>query len=265
MRAFPRLRLALLAFFGSLILGAAGCSGGLSVDSADSGRGKTSPDTHSSRPGVTPVVPHGDVKRSELGRHVWLETEGKRRRVRVEASVCLRQGNYGLECLLCRKQQKEYESVLATAADAQVIHAALIAAGAQPGSPVSFDKGFKPPSGSRIKVSLEYEDQGKLVTAPAGFWVRDVKTKKALDSEWVFAGSILWPNPDGDDKPKIYAANAEGGYVYIINMPTAMLDLPIQNRPGAPENRSYEPFTEHIPEVGTPVMVIFEPVAEKAK
>src|SRR5262249_30719113 len=130
----------------------------------------------------------------------------------------------------------------------------------EPGSPARFDEKFKPPTGSRVRISLEYEDKGRLVTAPAGYFVRDVKTKKELDSDWIFTGSVLYPNPDGDDKPKIYAASSEGGYVYVINWPTSMLDLPVRT-PSAPEQRSFEPFTEHIPEVGTPVIVIFEPVA----
>src|SRR5262249_5607116 len=61
------------------------------------------------------------------GRGVWLESEGDKRRVRVRAWVCLRQGRYGLECLLCRRHTKEHESVLATAADASLIHAGLLA------------------------------------------------------------------------------------------------------------------------------------------
>ena len=32
---------------------------------------------------------------------LWLETKGEKRRVLVAAAVCLREGTYGLECLLC--------------------------------------------------------------------------------------------------------------------------------------------------------------------
>jgi len=209
-----------------------------------------------------PAATRGEIKKSELGKHVWLETEGTRRRVRVDAWVCLRRGAYGLECLLCRSKTKEHESILATAADAQVIHTALVAAGADPGSPARFDPQFRPPTGSRIKITLEYEEQGKLGTVPAGRWIRDVATKKELDTDWVFAGSLLWPNPDGPDKPKQYAAQGDGAYVCVINVPTAMLDLTVHT-PSAPETRAFEPFTEHIPAVDTRVTVIFEPVSEK--
>jgi hypothetical protein len=252
LRVLPGVLVSLLALTG------AGCSGGAPADPADSGQRRATADDRAAPPRSLSDVPPG-VKRSALGKHVWLETEGQRRRVRVEASVCLRQGGYGLEFLLSKKF-KAYESVLSTEADAQLIHAALVTAGAVPGSPVRFDPQFKPPSGSQVKVTLEYEDHGKVVRVPAGHWVRDVKTKQELDSEWVFAGSRLWPNPDGDDKPKLYAANGEGAYVCVINLPTAMLDLPIRNDRGATENRAFEPFTEHIPEIDTPVVVVFEPV-----
>jgi hypothetical protein len=249
MRMFPRLRLALFVSFLSSILGAAGCSGGASVDPADSGRGGTNSEL---RP-----------KRSELGRHVWLETEGKRRRVRVEASVCMRErADYGLEFLLCRTKSKEYESLVATSASALDIHKALLATGAEAGHPVRFTEGgFTPPTGSRIKISLEYEDHGKLVSVPAGHWIRNITTKKELEADWVFAGSELRPDPDGNGKPLRYVADDDGAYICVINLPTAMLDLPMS--PKALQQQAFQPFTEHIPEVGTSVMVIFEPVIDK--
>ncbi|HEV3447782.1 MAG TPA: hypothetical protein VG099_24310, partial [Gemmataceae bacterium] len=43
------------------------------------------------------------AKKTEFGKNVWLETQGKNRRVIVGATVVLREGSYGLECLLCRK------------------------------------------------------------------------------------------------------------------------------------------------------------------
>ncbi len=138
-----------------------------------------------------------------------------------------------------------------------------MAADAEPGSPARFDQGgYTPPTGPRIRVTLEYEKNGRLVSVPAGSWVRDVQTKKELNADWVFAGSLLWPNPDGADKPRIYAANTDGAYICVINVPTAMLDLPVHT-PSAPENRAFEPFTEHIPPEGTPVILILAPAAGK--
>ena len=62
----------------------------------------------------------------------------------------------------------------------------------------------------------------------------------------------------------LYAANNDGGYICIINVPTAMLDLPIVN-PNSETNRAFGPFTERIPEVGTKVAVILEPLPAPKK
>src|SRR5207245_3230678 len=71
------------------------------------------------------------AKKTGFGKNVWLETRGKERRVIVGATVVLREGSYGLECLLCRKHTKEHESILATDADASIIHDTLIHTGAE--------------------------------------------------------------------------------------------------------------------------------------
>jgi hypothetical protein len=189
----------------------------------------------------------------------------KRRRVLVTTTVCLREGSYGLECLLCRKGTKEHESILTTRADARSIHASLRVTGAEPGSPVQFDPQFKPPSGAAIKVTLQYKEaSGKVVTVPAQSWVRDVKTKKALDANWVFAGSHLIPDPDDPKKPPEYLASLDGAMICVTNVPSAMLDLPIVS-PKTPENREFAPFTERIPPLEAKVIVILEPLTEAKK
>lgn len=203
-----------------------------------------------------------EVKKAQLGKGVWFETEGDRRRVLVEAVVCYREGDFGLECLLCRKETKEHESILSTEAEAKVIHAGLIAAGARPGSTVVFIPQFKAPAGSRINVSVRFDKEGKTVTLPAQQWVRDVKNKKDMEVSWVFAGSVFYDNPDGKDKPPLYGADIDGAYICTTNVPTAMLDLPL-NSPKGLDDRMYAPHTERIPPLQTKVTVILEPVLEK--
>jgi hypothetical protein len=203
------------------------------------------------------------AKKVQLGKSLWFENLGTRRRVLVGATVCLREGSYGLECLLCRKNTKEHESILSTDADAELIHRALLAAKAEPGSPVRYEeKGDKvtviPPKGDRIKVTLEWTDKGKVVRMPAQQWVRNSKTKKNLEEHWVFAGSKLWHDPDDAQKKPIYLANAEGGYICILNVPSALLDLPINNPNRGPEEREFQPHTERIPPLNTKVTIILE-------
>ena len=196
-----------------------------------------------------------------MGKNVVLETQGKSRRVRVAAVVCFREG--ALEMLMCRKNTKEHESVLTADIDARQVHVALLAAGAKAGSPVKYEPKYTPATGSTIKVTLEYQKAGKTVTARGQDWVRDAKTRKAMPYSWVFAGSVLFQDPDDPKKPPLYAANG-GDVICVSNFPDAMLDLPV-NSPQDDAERLYEAFTEKIPPVGTPVTVILEPAPDKKK
>jgi hypothetical protein len=234
--------------------------------------GKTPNPSASDEPKAGQASPALDDYRkgaTELSKNVWFSVQGGKRRVLVGATVCLREGSYGLECLLCRNQTKEHESILTTDADAKFIHAALIAAGAEPGAPVQYlEKNGEvvvvPPKGSRIKIALQYEHQGKRLTVPAQQWVRNSKTGKALEEEWVFAGSQLWPDQEDPQKPPVYGASADGAYICISNVPSAMLDLPI-NSPKGLDDRVYEPYTERIPALDTKILLVLEPEGEAKK
>jgi hypothetical protein len=195
------------------------------------------------------------------GSNVYLETRGKQRRVLINAVVCGRKLDQ-LEQLLCRKQTKEHESILAAEVDARHIHAALLAAGAEAGSPVQYRPQYKPATGTRIRVLLRYELKGKTVTVPAQQWVRNVMTKKNLEYDWVFAGSRFFPHPEPGHPPQ-YAANS-GDVICVSNFDTAMLDLPVL-APSDNDNLMFEAHAERIPEVNTPVTVILEPVLDSKK
>jgi hypothetical protein len=199
-----------------------------------------------------------EVKRATLGKNVVLETQSDRRRVLIQAEVCFREGP--LELFLCRRGTKEHEAVVSADIDARQVHLALIAAGAKEGSPVKFDPKYQPAHGTTIKITVEYEKDGKTVSVPAQQWVRDGKTRKELQHAWVFGGSQLFDHPD-DAKQKIYAANG-GDVICVANVPDAMLDLPV-NSPQEDAERQYEAFTEHIPPLGTKVTIILEPVPDK--
>jgi hypothetical protein len=202
-----------------------------------------------------------EVKRTPLGKNITLEVEGETRRVLVLAEVCFREGP--LELLLCRKFTKEHEAVLSADLDARQLHLALLATGAKAGSPVKFEPKYQPAHGSIIKVTLRYDQDGQVVTVPAQQWVRDGRTKKELPHDWVFAGSLLFDDPDDPAKPKIYAANG-GDVICVSNFPDAMLDLPV-NSPQEDAERPYEANTDKIPPLGTKVTVVLEPVAEKKR
>jgi len=95
----------------------------------------------------------------------------KRKRVVVKANVALRSGS--LEMLMCLPQTKEHESILSYEGDARTLHAALIAAGLEPGEPVSFDPDFTPPKGPVVGITLHWTDEaGVARSAPARQWIR---------------------------------------------------------------------------------------------
>lgn len=210
---------------------------------------------------LSPVLGQGETKKVKISKNITLEVQGGKRRVLVNAYVCLRKGQ--LEQLLTRKRTKEHEAVLAAEIDARDLHAALTLAGAVPGSPVLFRPKFTPPRGTPIKITLEYMDKGQMVRVPAQQWVRSIKTKKNLASDWVFGGSMLFPDPMDKTKPPFYAAN-DGDVICLANFETAMLDVPFSS---TKENAdlAFEAHTERIPALETPVTVILEPLLPKKK
>ncbi len=195
-----------------------------------------------------------------MGKNVFLQVlPGDRRRVLVNAYVCRRTDL--LEQLLCRKYTKEHEAILAFDGDARLIHAALIAARAKPGHPVQFQPKYQPAQGDTIQVLLQYRNpKGKTATVPAQSWLRDVKTKKAMEAPWVFAGSKLYEPPEPGQPPS-YAANV-GDVICVSNFDTALLDLPIRSS-AEDDQLTFEAWTDRIPPLGTPVQVILQPVLPK--
>jgi hypothetical protein len=214
------------------------------------------------RGGDKPTSKPVESRKVEIGKNVTLEVQGDKRRVLVNATVCLQRG--ALELLMCRKQTKEHEAILTSDADARDIHKGLVVAGAESGKPAKYlENKIQPPTGTKIKISVQYEKKGKLVTEPAGKWIRNMKTLKDLNEDWVFAGSIFTKNVLDPKKPDIYLAN-EGDVICVSNFEDAMLDLPIAS-PKDWADRSFEAFTERIPALETKVVVILEPVLEAKK
>ena len=95
-----------------------------------------------------------------------------------------------------------------------------------------------------------------MQSAPAQDWIRNIKTKKALDTNWVFAGSSFVT--DETTGKKYYQADS-GELICVLSLPTAMLDLPILSY-GAIEARLFEAFAEHLPPPGTPVTILLKPI-----
>lgn len=110
-----------------------------------------------------------DLKPLNPAKTVLLDPKGKR--ILLKSKVVLREGM--LEMLCCPAQTKEHESILAVDAKAYVIHAGLVALGAKPGKPAEFLPAFKPPTGQKIDIFLQWTDEkGKPHRVKAQEWIR---------------------------------------------------------------------------------------------
>ena len=185
---------------------------------------------------------------------VWIHP--KKKQVAVDGEVCLPKGY--LEMFACIENSKEHESIVALKSKAYVIHTALLAVGAKPGAPASFQPEYTPASGTTIEVFVEWMDKDQSKRVKAQQWIRDLKTQKAMEHDWVFAGSSLWKDPETG---KSYYRAEGGDLICVSNFPTAMMDLPIQSSQ-ANDELAFEAFSEHIPPRGTPVRLYLVPQFE---
>jgi hypothetical protein len=184
---------------------------------------------------------------------VWLTKD--RKNVVVQSMVCQRYAP--LEMFACLLNTKEHESVLTVPVKAFVIHAGLLAAGAEPGTPVRWDPEYAPPTGTEIEIEVLWKDEkGKVRKARAQEWVRDTSTGKAMTQPWVFAGSMMYE--DKETSRKYYMADGSGDLVCVSNFASATLDVPIRSS-DANASLMFEAFTENIPPLGTPVTMVLTP------
>lgn len=191
---------------------------------------------------------------------IWLEKRGDRKRVVMVGKVCLREGQ--LEMFACTRGTKEHESVVSVPVEANVVHSALLAAGAEPGRTAQFEPEYQPASGTEVDVLLFWTDAaGQRRRARGQEWVKDVQTGQELADPWVFAGSGFWV--DQQTGQRHYMADM-GDLVCVSNFTTAMLDLPIESSDKAGQ-LLFQAYTEHIPPVGTKVTMVLAPKIEKRK
>jgi hypothetical protein len=199
--------------------------------------------------GLPPVE---NAKRLDPKSEVWVDKE--RGVVIVDGAVSLRRGV--LEMFACPRRTKEHESVVAVNAKAFLVHVGLISVGAEVGKPVQFEPEYAPPSGTEIEITVIWPDQnGKLQTARAQDWIRDLKTKEAMKLPFVFAGSGFYK--DEQTGQQYYLAE-QGDFICVSNFATATLDVPAESTQ-ANEGLMFEAFTENVPALGTPVRLELKP------
>jgi len=198
---------------------------------------------------------HPELKRLSRTEEVWIDKA--RKEVVVGARIVLDRGP--IEVFACVEKTKEHEAIVATRSTARLIHAALLAIGLDPGSPVSFDPEYVPPKGPRVSVRLRWKDAaGKEHQTRAQDWIRNAQTGKPLEADWVFAGSAFWSDPN--DGVEYYQADG-GDVICVSNFPTALLDLPLQSSQSN-EELLFEAFEGRVPPRDTEVDLILSAVPE---
>ncbi len=192
-------------------------------------------------------------KRLGKKEEIWIDVESKE--VIFAGHVCLNAGP--LEMFICPAQTKEHESVISAHATALQVHLALVALGATPGKTTSWDPEYRAAYGPTIDITLKWKDpeSGKIKTASAKQWIRNVKTKKAMEQLWVFGGSQFWDDPASSHK--VYYGDA-GELICLSNFSTATIDLNIQSSQSN-AGLLFEAFEENIPPLNTKVYAILKP------
>lgn len=187
---------------------------------------------------------------------IWVTKD--RKSVVILGKVVLRKGL--LEFFACQSGTKEHESILALPAKPHVIHAGLLAIGAEPGAPAEFDPKFVPAKGEKIEVKIRWKDNdGTIRETLAQNWVLEAVSKKKMSIPWVFTGSVMRKMDDG---VTVYLADATGEIIGLSNFPASILDVPIEST-DANEDLFFTPNTDEIPEIGTPVTVLMSPILQE--
>lgn len=163
-----------------------------------------------------------------------------------------------LEFLCVRNGGPEHEALLRTAARPSDIHLGLLMLGLQPGKPFFYSEPAKrwfAPSGPPLRLTLEFEKDGRQIRGTANRFMRDVQTHQPMpDLPWIFVGSQIMD--DGT-----YAANLAGYVVSTVNFELTVIDVPAL-RSSANDTLEWEADLDALPAEGTPVTMIIEPVGQ---
>ncbi len=194
-----------------------------------------------------------------VGKLPHIEVDAKARQVRVACQALRVEAP--LEFFCCVTGTSEHEAVLRSPAKPSHVHAALLMIGLEPGEPVRYSEAAKkwlPPHGPPLRISVEFEKGGKIVSLPAYKLVRSVKTKEPMPAlTWIFAGSRVME--DGN-----YAADVTGYLVSIVNFDLTVIDVPALAS-NANEALEWETNLDEMPEAGAPVTMVIEPAGREVE
>lgn len=226
-------------------------------DAAAKGDVKAAAGQDKKKPATDSAAGGNQSRWKKLAPNLWADT--KHKWVILDGQVVLREGP-PLEMFACLKNTKEHESIVAVDVKAMLVHAALMAIGAKPGTPVEFTPKYKAATGPEIEIRLLWTDaKGKRHKDRAQDWILNTTTGKAMTFPFVFAGSSMWKDPATGEQH--YAAEG-GDLICVSNFPSATIDLPVESSQST-EGLLFEAFTDHIPPLGTRVRMVLIPKLKK--
>lgn len=106
--------------------------------------------------------------------------------------------------------------------------------------------------------SLALSNDPKYRDAVTSFF--DRTREKAMEADWVFAGSGF-ATEEGSGH-KVYLAES-GDVICVANFPSAMIDVAEKSSAEGQESLLYEAWTERVPPIGTPVRLEISPAPKE--
>jgi len=161
-----------------------------------------------------------------------------------------------LEVIVCAPDSKEHEALVVADVLASHVHAALLLAGFEPGSPARWLRGvdgLRPVRAEGEALSVEFVVDGRAFS-PAD-WVRhELEPERSLPPAWLFAGSRL-RDRDGDGAEE-YDADGTG---LIVGLHAFGSEVVAWAETAHPDSAVEEPVwlarNEAMPDRGEPVTV----------
>jgi hypothetical protein len=237
---------------------------------------KAPADVEAPRTGSTapsPTSPNTSAKPDSDGDTLRTFVDGVRfvpngRLVEVDGFVCLDIG--WLEQIACSPNTREHEALVVIPAKPSAIHAALLAAGFESGTPGRWsypnnEFRFVAPTGDAVDVFVRYADaNGAEVTHAIRRWIIDHEGRFEFpDTPWIFGGSRLTA-PDSPNKPgEHYMADTTGSIIGLVTFGDELIGLQEviadQSAVHAPQ---WVVATDRMPSIGTEVTLIIKPYGD---
>ena len=249
----------------ALVLAAAMCAG--ANDPAAPADKTPAPDV------AKDVAPEKPAPPPDLTR---VKADLKAKTVTLEGVFCLRRGI--LDYLAVTTTGHEYEAVLALNAKASLLHANLLAIGAEAGPTETLleaiKKNAKPGDkvpekiGTKLRAVVEWQADGKTVSIPASGLLTNRTTKKpAEDAPWIFTGSYFAKDPNTDKD--VYMGDADQSLIGVFFQQSAVVNFSKDNGNAYDGTETgHEVNTDIVPKPGTACKLVFsfwDKPAEPAK